>query len=145
VPRAGQENVEELARHAGVPVYNGLTDEWHPTQILADLLTMHARRGRALRRGRLRVIGDGRYDMGRSLLITRRDHGSDMRLVVPQALRPPDDVVQRAHALATASGARITTTDDVAEGVEGADSMRTMCRTRSRCSTQRVGPDRLRR
>jgi ornithine carbamoyltransferase len=83
--------------------------------------------------------------MGRSLLITGAVMGPTVRLVVPQALRPSDDVVQRAHALATASGARITITDDVAEGVVGADSMRTVCRTRSRCSTQRVGPDRLRR
>jgi ornithine carbamoyltransferase len=122
---AGQENVEELARHAGVPVYNGLTDEWHPAQMLADFLTMHERSGRPYDAITYAFVGDGRYNMGRSLLITGAIMGSDVRLVVPAVLRPPAGVVERAYELAAASGARITITDDVAAGVEGADFVHT--------------------
>jgi ornithine carbamoyltransferase len=122
---AGQENVEELARFAGVPVYNGLTDEWHPTQMLADFLTMHERTNRAYDEIAYAFVGDGRFNMGRSLLITGAIMGSDVRLVTPEQLRPPGDVVALAHELAAASGARITITDDVAAGVEGVDFVHT--------------------
>ena len=122
---SGQENVEELARHAGVPVYNGLTEEWHPTQMLADFLTMHERSHKPYDEIAYAFAGDGRFNMGRSLLITGAIMGSDVRLVAPDALRPPDDVVALAHDLAAASGARITITDDVAAGVAGADFVHT--------------------
>jgi ornithine carbamoyltransferase len=122
---SGQENVEELARHAGVPVYNGLTEEWHPTQMLADFLTMHERSHKPYDEIAYAFVGDGRFNMGRSLLVTGAIMGSDVRLVAPGALRPPDDVVAVAHDLAAASGARITITDDVAAGVAGADFVHT--------------------
>ena len=122
---SGQENVEELARHAGVPVYNGLTEEWHPTQMLADFLTMHERSHKPYDEIAYAFVGDGRFNMGRSLLVTGAIMGSDVRLVAPDALRPPDDVVALAHDLAAASGARITITDDVAAGVAGTDFVHT--------------------
>jgi ornithine carbamoyltransferase len=122
---SGQENVEELARHAGVPVYNGLTEQWHPTQMLADFLTMHERSNRPYDEIAYAFVGDGRFNKGRSLLITGAIMGSDVRLVTPAELRPPDDVVALAHDLAAASGARITITDDVAAGVDGADFVHT--------------------
>jgi ornithine carbamoyltransferase len=121
---SGQENVEELARHAGVPVYNGLTDEWHPTQMLADFLTMHERTSKPYDEIAYAFVGDGRFNMGRSLLITGAIMGSDVRLVTPTDLRPPQDVIDMAHELAAASGARITITDDVG-GVHGADFVHT--------------------
>jgi len=122
---AGQENVEELARAAGVPVYNGLTDEWHPTQILADFLTMIERSNRPPDGISYAFIGDGRFNMGRSLLVSGAILGSDVRLVVPDQLRPPADVVAMADELAATSGARITITDDIAAGVDGVDFVHT--------------------
>ena len=121
---SGQENVEELARHAGVPVFNGLTDERHPTQMLADFLTMHERTNRPYDEISYAFVGDGRFNMGRSLLITGAILGSDVRLITPAELCPPNDVVELAHELAAVSGARITLTDDIA-GVEGADFVHT--------------------
>jgi ornithine carbamoyltransferase len=121
---SGQENVEELARHAGVPVYNGLTEEWHPTQMLADFLTMHERSHKPYDEIAYAFVGDGRFNMGRSLLITGAIMGSDVRLVTPAELRPPPDVVALAHDLAAGSGAQITITDDIA-GVDGADFIHT--------------------
>jgi ornithine carbamoyltransferase len=121
---SGQENVEELARHSGVPVYNGLTNEWHPTQMLADFLTMHERTNKPYDEMSYAFVGDGRFNMGRSLLVTGAILGSDVRLVTPAELVPPPDVVDLARELAGASGARITITADVA-GVEGADFVHT--------------------
>ncbi len=123
---SGQANVEELAAHAGVPVYNGLTAEWHPTQMLADFLTMHERTSRPYDDIAYAFVGDGRFNMGRSLLVTGAIMGSDVRLVTPAELRPPDDVVELAHDLARTSGARITITDDVAAGVAGVDFVHTV-------------------
>ena len=97
-----QEDVEELARFADVPVYNGLTDEWHPTQMLADFLTMHERASRPYDEISYAFVGDGRFNMGRSLLITGAIMGSDVRLVVPEQLRPPEDVAALANELAAA-------------------------------------------
>ena len=122
---SGQEKVEELAKFAGVPVYNGLTNEWHPTQMLADFLTMHERTSKPYEEIAYAFVGDGRFNMGRSLLITGAILGSDVRLVVPEELSPPDDVVAMAHDLAAASGARITITEDVAAGVDGVDFVHT--------------------
>ncbi len=121
---SGQENVEELARHAGVPVYNGLTNEWHPTQMLADFLTMREHSGKPYDEIAYTFVGDGRYNMGRSLLVTGAILGSDVRIVTPPGLRPPDDVVATAEDLAAASGARITLTDDIG-AVSGSDFVHT--------------------
>ena len=122
---SGQENVEQLAEHAGVPVYNGLTNEWHPTQMLADFMTMHEHLARPYDELAFAFVGDGRFNMGRSLLITGAILGSDVRIVVPDDLRPPDEVVEQAHELAARSGARITITADVAEGVTDVDFVHT--------------------
>jgi ornithine carbamoyltransferase len=121
---SGQENVEELASHAGVPVYNGLTNEWHPTQMLADFLTMRERSNKPCDEVTLSFVGDGRFNMGRSLLVTAAILGSDVRIITPAELRPPKDVVEIAERLAAGSGAEITITDDVA-AVAGSDFVHT--------------------
>lgn len=118
---AGQDKVEELARHAGVPVYNGLTDEWHPTQMLADFLTMAEHAGKPYTGIAFAYVGDGRFNTGRSLLVMAAIMGVDVRVVTPAALRPPQDVIELARRLAAASGARVMLTEDVAAGVEGVD------------------------
>ena len=117
-------NIEELDRHAGVPVFNGLTNEWHPTQMLADFLTMHEHSLKPYDALRYAFVGDGRFNMGRSLLVTGAIMGSDVRMVTPRELRPPADVIELARALAVSSGATITITDDLA-GVEGVDFVHT--------------------
>jgi ornithine carbamoyltransferase len=116
-----QADVEELARHAGVPVYNGLTDEWHPTQMLADFLTMHEHTGKPYDALSYALLGDCRNNTARSLLVTGALLGSDARLVGPRELWPPDDVVATANELADRSGAQVMVTDDVATGVAGVD------------------------
>ena len=121
---SGQENVEELALHAGVPVYNGLTNEWHPTQTLADFLTMHERSHKAYDEIAYSFVGDGRFNMGRSLLVTGAILGSDVRIITPAELQPPKDVIDMAEELAAASGAQITISDDVA-AVAGSDFVHT--------------------
>ncbi len=121
---SGQENVEELARHAGVPVYNGLTNEWHPTQMLADFLTMHERSHKPYDEIAFSFVGDGRFNMGRSLLVTGAILGSDVRIITPAELRPPAEVIEIAETLAAQSGARITVADDVA-AVAGSDFVHT--------------------
>ena len=92
---SAQDDVEELARFAGVPVYNGLTNEWHPTQMLADFLTMHEASGKPYDALTYAFVGDCRYNMGRSLLVMGALMGADVRLAGPASLRPPDDVVTR--------------------------------------------------
>jgi ornithine carbamoyltransferase len=119
---SAQAHVEELAYYSGVPVWNGLTDEWHPTQMLADMLTMREHSDRPLREVSFAYLGDARNNMGNSLLVTGAMFGMDVRLVAPKALQPdPRLVVGPAEKLAGRTGARITVTDDVAKGVEGAD------------------------
>ncbi|MER7110894.1 ornithine carbamoyltransferase [Streptomyces sp. NPDC000229] len=120
-----QATVEELAAHAGVPVYNGLTDDWHPTQMLADVLTMTEHTDKPLESVVFAYLGDGRYNMGNSYLITGALLGMDVRIVAPKAYWPADEIVARAHELAGASGARVTLTEDIAEGVRGADFVAT--------------------
>ena len=120
-----QENIEELARFAGVPVYNGLTNEWHPTQMLADFLTMGERSGKAYDEIAYAFVGDGRFNMGRSLLVMGALLGADVRLVTPPELAPPDDVVRMARDLAASSGAHVTITDDAEAGVRGVDFVHT--------------------
>ena len=120
-----QAEVEELARHAGVPVYNGLTNEWHPTQMLADFLTMIEWTHKPADELTYAFIGDCRFNMGRSLLVMGALMGSDVRLIGPADLKPPDDVVATAHEIAGRTGARITITEDPAAGVSGADFIHT--------------------
>ncbi|MEU5656525.1 ornithine carbamoyltransferase [Streptomyces sp. NPDC047737] len=116
-----QQAVEELAAHAGVPVFNGLTDDWHPTQMLADVLTMTEHSEKPLERIAFAYLGDARFNMGNSYLITGALLGMDVRIVAPAAYWPGQEVVDRARALAESSGARITLTEDITEGVLGAD------------------------
>jgi ornithine carbamoyltransferase len=122
---AEQADIEELAAHAGVPVYNGLTAEWHPTQMLADFLTMNEASGKPYHRIGYAFVGDCRFNMGRSLLIMGALMGSDVRLAGPRELQPPKDVVASAEDIARQTGARITVTDNVAQAVAGADFIHT--------------------
>jgi ornithine carbamoyltransferase len=121
----GQQIVEELAAYAGVPVWNGLTDEWHPTQMLADVLTMTEHSANPLEEIAYAYLGDARYNTGNSLLITGALLGMDVRIVAPKRLWPDDAVVAEAHRLAASTGARVTLTEDVSEGVRGADFVHT--------------------
>jgi ornithine carbamoyltransferase len=120
-----QEEIEELARYAGVPVYNGLTNEWHPTQMLADFLTMHEASNKPYDTLSYAFVGDCRFNMGRSLLVMGALMGSDVRLAGPADLHPPDDVVADARKVAERTGATITITDDPAAAVAGADFVHT--------------------
>ncbi|WP_405620381.1 ornithine carbamoyltransferase [Streptomyces sp. NBC_00076] len=120
-----QQKVEELAAYAGVPVYNGLTDDWHPTQMLADVLTMTEHTAKPLTDIVFAYLGDARFNMGNSYLITGALLGMDVRIVAPQAYWPADEIIGRARKLAEASGARITLTEKVDEGVQGADFVAT--------------------
>ena len=120
-----QTDVEELAANAGVPVYNGLTDEWHPTQMLADFLTMHEASGKPYDALSYAFVGDCRFNMGRSLLAMGALMGADVRLAGPASLQPPDDVVSIAREIASRTGARITITEDAAEAVTGVDFVHT--------------------
>ncbi|MDO0925273.1 ornithine carbamoyltransferase [Streptomyces sp. TG1A-8] len=120
-----QASVEELAAHAGVPVYNGLTDDWHPTQMLADVLTMTEHCAGPLTDTAFAYLGDARFNMGNSYLVTGALLGMDVRIVAPKPYWPAREVVDRARGLARSSGARITLTEDVADGVRGADFVAT--------------------
>ena len=122
---AAHEAVEELARHAGVPVYNGLTDEWHPTQMLADFLTMQEASGKRSERISYCYMGDGRSNMGRSLLVMGAIMGSDVRICAPPELQPPEDVERLARERAAETGAGILVTDDRDEALAGADFVHT--------------------
>ncbi|MEQ0723659.1 MULTISPECIES: ornithine carbamoyltransferase [Stutzerimonas stutzeri subgroup] len=117
----GQAVVEELAEHAGVPVYNGLTDEFHPTQILADFLTMQEHVEKPLRDMSYVFIGDAANNMGDSLLIGGAKMGMDVRLCAPKACWPHDDIQQEAQRIASTTGARITITEDIGSAVAGVD------------------------
>ncbi|MFN8379243.1 MAG: ornithine carbamoyltransferase [Anaerolineae bacterium] len=121
-----QSVVEVLGQYAGVPVYNGLTDEFHPTQMLADVLTMmeHAPH-KALSDITFAFIGDGRFNMGRSYLITGALLGMDVRIVSPRNLWPDEELVIQARDVAAKTGARIRLTDDVEAGVKDADYLAT--------------------
>jgi ornithine carbamoyltransferase len=120
-----QADVEELAAHAGVPVYNGLTDEWHPTQMLADFLTMHEASHKPYDAIAFAFVGDCRFNMGRSLLVMGALMGSDVRLAGPAELHPPKDVADLARDIAGRTGARITLTEDPRQAVAGVDFIHT--------------------
>ncbi len=117
----GQDVVEELAEYAGVPVYNGLTDEFHPTQILCDILTMTEHSDKPLRQIAYCFLGDSRNNMGNSLMVGGCKLGMDVRLCGPKSLWPGEQLVAQCREIAGQTGARLTITDDVAEGVKGAD------------------------
>ncbi len=116
----GQEIVEELARYAGVPVWNGLTNEYHPTQMLADLLTIREHFGH-LKGIRLVYMGDARYNMGNSLMIACSKMGLDFVACAPEKYFPAKELVEQCREYAAASGSAITLTDDVMAGTKGAD------------------------
>lgn len=115
-----QELVEELARYAGVPVWNGLTDQFHPTQMLADLLTIREELGH-LKGVRLVYMGDARYNMGNSLMVACSKMGMDFVACAPEKYFPAQELVAQCQEYARASGATITLTGDVAEGTKNAD------------------------
>ena len=117
----GQAIVEELAKYAGVPVWNGLTNEFHPTQILADLLTMEEHSTKPLSQIKFAYLGDARFNMGNSLLVGGAKMGMDVRIVAPKALQPSAELQAQCFAVAKETGARITITDNVDEGVKGCD------------------------
>ena len=120
-----QEMVEVLAAYAGVPVWNGLTDEFHPTQILADVLTMREHSGKPDGEISFAFLGDARNNMGNSLMVGAAKLGMDIRLVAPRDLWPEDELVAECREIGAQSGARITLTDSVEEGVKGADFLYT--------------------
>jgi ornithine carbamoyltransferase len=121
----GQDTAEELARWSGVPIYNGLTDEWHPTQILADFLTFTEHVSKPLNEVVFCYLGDARFNMADSYLIGGAKLGMDVRIASPKSLWPRDEIVELAHSIAHETGAQITITDDVSEAVRGADVLLT--------------------
>ncbi|MEV0918535.1 ornithine carbamoyltransferase [Streptomyces sp. NPDC049967] len=120
-----QAAIEELAEYGGVPVFNGLSDDWHPTQMLADYLTMTEHSTKPLERISFAYLGDARFNMGNSYLVTGALLGMDVRIVAPKAYWPADGIVAEARRLAEVSGATVTLTEDIAEGVRGADFIAT--------------------
>jgi ornithine carbamoyltransferase len=121
---AHQETVELMARYSSVPVWNGLTDQWHPTQSLCDMFTMRESSGKDDRDITFAFVGDARFNVGCSLLVGGALLGMDVRMVAPAKLQPPDWVVARAREFAAQTGARITLTEDL-DGVRGCDFVHT--------------------
>jgi ornithine carbamoyltransferase len=117
----GQSIVEELAKYAGVPVWNGLTNEFHPTQILADLLTMAEHSSKPFSRMVFCYLGDARFNMGNSLMVGSAKMGIDFRIAAPKACQPSDVLVAQCRDVAAVTGARITITENVDEAVKDAD------------------------
>jgi ornithine carbamoyltransferase len=113
--------VEELAKYAGVPVWNGLTNEFHPTQVLADLLTMMEHSDKPLNRLKYAYLGDARYNMGNSLLVAAAKMGMDFRSVAPESVQPNKELVAKAQEIAVQTGAKITITEDIDQGVKDCD------------------------
>jgi len=122
---ASQETVEELAAYSSVPVFNGLTDEWHPTQMLADFLTMREHTTRPGAPLSYAYVGDARYNMGNSLLVMGAIMGADVRIVAPRDLWPAQDIVATARERAAESGAALTITEDLDDGLAGAEFVHT--------------------
>jgi len=121
----GQHIVEELAEYAGVPVWNGLTNEFHPTQVLADFLTMREHSDKPLNKMVLCYLGDARYNMGNSLMAGSAKMGIDFRIAAPGAFQPDRELVEKCRAVAADTGAKITITENVDEAVKGADYLYT--------------------
>ena len=120
-----QETAEELDRWAGVPIYNGLTDEWHPTQILADFLTFREHVPKPLGEVVFCYLGDARFNMADSYLVGGAKLGMDVRIASPKSLWPRDEITELAYSVAEETGAQITITEDVAEAVRGCDVLLT--------------------
>ena len=120
-----QEHVEALAELSGVPVWNGLTDEWHPTQMLCDSLTMLEHAGKPAGDISYAYVGDARFNMGRSLLVNGALLGADVRIVSPRELWPDEECIEAARQVARSTGARVTLTESVEEGVAGVDFIHT--------------------
>jgi ornithine carbamoyltransferase len=121
----GQEIVEELAKYAGVPVWNGLTNEWHPTQMLADVLTMIEHSDSPMEKISYAYLGDARFNMGNSLLVIGAILGMDVRIGAPKQLWPAESLIKTCNELAKTSGARITITEDPAVAVKGVEYVHT--------------------
>lgn len=121
----GQDTVEELAKYAGVPVYNGLTDEFHPTQVLADLLTMKEHSEKALSQVSFCFLGDAGNNMGDSLLIGGAKMGMDVRLCAPKSCWPGPDIIEYAEKLALETGAEVEVTESIKDAVKGCDFLYT--------------------
>src|SRR4051795_10085371 len=115
----GEAIADELAQWAGVPVYNGLTDEWHPTQMLADFLTMREHLDKPYEEMAFCYLGDARFNMANSYLITGAKLGMDVRIAAPKSLWPSEELAERARELAASSGGNVTITEDVQEAVAG--------------------------
>lgn len=120
-----QKIVEELAEYAGVPVWNGLTNEFHPTQILADFLTMSEHTDKPLHKVSYAYLGDARYNMGNSLMVGGVKMGMDVRIVAPKELQPNADLIATCQEIAKETGATLTVTDNVEQGVKGCDFLYT--------------------
>lgn len=120
-----QEKVEVLSELSGVPVWNGLTDDWHPTQMLCDSLTMREHAGKPLNQVSYAYVGDARFNMGRSLLVNGALIGADVRIVAPRELWPDEECIAHARRIAEETGAKVTVTDNVDEGVAGVDFVHT--------------------
>ncbi|MBP3222882.1 MAG: ornithine carbamoyltransferase [Actinomycetaceae bacterium] len=120
-----QSDLEQLARYAHVPVFNGLTDEWHPTQMLADALTIREHTHKDFTEVVHVYMGDARFNTGRSLLVSSAMLGMDVRIVAPKQYQPDDEAIRLAHDYAQETGARITITDDIAQGIKNADVIST--------------------
>lgn len=121
----GQKIVEELAQYAGVPVWNGLTDEFHPTQILADLMTMLEHSDKPLHQISFCYLGDARNNMGNSLMVGAAKMGMDFRAAAPVSVQPSEDLVKTCRTIAAETGAKILITDNVDEAVKGVDFLYT--------------------
>jgi len=121
----GQSIVEELAEFAGVPVWNGLTDEFHPTQVLADLLTMEEHSKKKLNKISYCYMGDARNNMGNSLMVGGAKMGMDVRLCAPKENWPEEALVKKCKEIAKETGAKVTLTEKVQEGVKGVDFLYT--------------------
>jgi ornithine carbamoyltransferase len=121
----GQDTAEDLKRWAGVPIYNGLTDEWHPTQILADFLTFREHVPKPLGDVAFCYLGDARFNMADSYLAGGAKLGMDVRIASPKSLWPRDEIVELARSIADETGAQITITDDVPAAVQGCDVLLT--------------------
>jgi ornithine carbamoyltransferase len=121
----GQDVVAELAQYAGVPVWNGLTNEFHPTQVLADFLTMMEHSDKPLSQVRFAYLGDARNNMGNSLLVGAAKMGMDFRSVAPKSVQPNPELVSTAKEIAKQTGAKIAITDDLDRGVKGCDFLYT--------------------
>lgn len=121
----GQEIVEELGKFAGVPVWNGLTNEFHPTQILADFLTMKEHCNKPLKNINFTYLGDARNNMGNSLLVGGVKLGMDVRIAAPKSLHPEAELVDQCKNIAKQTGAEITITDEVEKAVKGSDFLYT--------------------